>query len=344
MMSETRAVVGRERELSSLERFLDGVPEGPLGFLIEGEVGIGKTTLWKEAAAAARERSYRVLCRPVESETQLAFSALGDLLEDVPAEPLSGLPEPQRRALEVALLRREAEGPAPHPRAVSVGLLGVFRSLAQASPVVVAVDDVQWLDRPSASALEFVARRLTEEPIGLLVAQRREARGDLPLNLERALPEDRFERLPVGPLDVEALDRLLRALLDAQFHRPALVQLHAASGGNPFFALEIARSVLQRDLPLTPGQPLPVPDNLRALVSERLAGLSPSARDVALVVSVLPRATVELIMAAAGGQGGITDLEEAVDAGVLEVDGDRVRFAHPLLASVLYANATAAAA
>ena len=78
------------------------------------------------------------------------------------------------------------------------------------------------------------------------------------------------------------------------------------------------------------------------LVGERLAGLSPSARDVALVVSVLPRATVELARAAAGGHGSIADLEEAVDAGVLEVDGDRVRFAHPLLASVLYANATAA--
>ena len=344
-MSETRAVVGRERELSFLDKFLEVVPEGPVCLLIEGEAGIGKTTLWREAAAAAavRGRSYRVLaCQPVESETQLAYSALGDLLEDVQAEPLSGLPEPQRRALEVALLRREAEGPAPHARAVSLGLLGVFRSLAKASPVVVAVDDVQWLDRPSASALEFVARRLKEEPIGLLVAQRREAGGDVPLDLERALPEGRFERLPVGPLGVEALDGLLRARLNAQFHRQALLLLHATSGGNPFFALEIARSVLQRDVPLTPGQPLPVPDNLRALVSERLAGLTPSAREVALAVSLLPRPTLALVEAAAGGHGTIADLEEAVDAGVLEVDGDRVRFAHPLLASVLYANATAA--
>ena len=133
MSSQPRAVVGRERELDSLERFLDAVPEGAVGLRIEGDVGIGKTTLWKHAAAAARERSYRVLVsRPIESETQLAFAALGDLLEDVGAEPLAGLPEPQRRALEVALLRREAEGPAPHSRAVALGLLGVLRSLAQA--------------------------------------------------------------------------------------------------------------------------------------------------------------------------------------------------------------------
>ena len=342
MSSETRGLVGRERELDSLERFLDAVPEGPVGLWIEGEVGIGKTTLWKQAAAAARERSYRVLVsRPIESETQLAFAALGDVLEGVAAGSLSGLPVPQQRALEVALLRREAEGPAPHSRAVALGFLGVLRSLAQRGPVVVAVDDVQWLDSPSASALEFVARRLGEEPIGLLVAQRREPGDTSALGLERALSGDRFERLSVGPLDVEALDRLLRAVLDGQFHRAALEQLHAASGGNPFFALEIARSLLQRELPLSPGRPLPVPDNLRLLVSERLAGLSPSARDVALVVSVLPRATVELAQTAAGGHGSIADLEEAIDAGVLEVDGDRVRFAHPLLASVLYANAAA---
>ena len=342
MSSQAEAVVGRERELDSLERFLDAVAKHPAGLHLGGDAGIGKTTLWKCVVAGARERSFHVLVsRPVESETQLAFSALGDLLEDVGGEPLSGLPEPQRRALEVALLRREAEGPAPHPRAVSLGLLGVVRSLARSRPVVVAVDDVQWLDRPSATALEFVSRRLDEEPIGLLVAQRGDAQGDRLLDLERALPEGRVERLPVGPLDVDALDRLLRARLDAQFNRPALIQLHAASGGNPFFALEIARSVLQRDVPLTPGRPLPVPDNLRTLVSERLAGLSPSARDVALVVSVLLRATVELIELTAGGQGSFTGLEEAVDAGVLEVDGDRARFAHPLLASVLYANATA---
>jgi DNA-binding CsgD family transcriptional regulator len=343
MSSQSRVVVGRERELGSLETFLAAVTEHPVALMIEGEAGIGKSTLWQHAAAVARERSYRVLVsRPVESETQLAFSALGDLLEDVPTEAMSGLPEPQRRALEVALLRREAEGPAPHPRAVSLGLLGVFRSLAQASPVVLAVDDVQWVDRPSASALEFVARRLKEEPIGLLVAQRGEARSDLPLDLERALPEDRFERLLVGPLAVEALDRLLRARLEAQFHRPVLVQLHTASGGNPFFALEIARSVLQHDVPLTPGRPLPVPDNLRALVSERLSGLSSPARDVALVVAVLRRATVDLVRAAAGTPGTDAALDEGVDAGVVEVDGERVRFTHPLLASVLYAGTTGA--
>src|SRR5262245_53127062 len=111
MSSQAVAVVGRERELDALERFLDAVRERPVGLHLEGEPGIGKTTLWKRAVSSARERSYRVLVsRPVESETQLAFAALGDLLEDVPTDALSELPEPQRHALEVALLRREAGG------------------------------------------------------------------------------------------------------------------------------------------------------------------------------------------------------------------------------------------
>lgn len=340
---ETRSVVGRERELSCLESFLDAVPAGPVGLLLEGEVGVGKTTLWKEAIAAGSGRSYRLLsCRPVESEAQLAFAGLGDLLEEVSEETMAGLPAPQRRALEVALLRAEADGPAALPRAVSLSVLGVLRALAQVSPVVVAVDDVQWLDRPSAVALEFVVRRLKEEPIGLLVSKRGEAAGDFPLGFDRAFPEGRVDRLLVGPLDLDALDRVLRARLDAQFPRPTLALLHASSGGNPFFALELARAVLQREPQLGPGEPLPVPDSLRVLVSERLARLAPATREVAFLVSGLSRATVELVQAAAGGRRPAAGLAKAVSAGVLDVDGGRVRFAHPLVASVVYGDATAA--
>jgi DNA-binding CsgD family transcriptional regulator len=342
-MVEKPALVGREQELDELARFLDAVPAGPVGLLLEGDAGIGKTTLWREAVWAALDRSYRVLsCRPVGSEAQFAFAGLGDLLEEVSEETMAGLPAPQRRALDVALLRAEAEGPAALPRAVSLSVLGVLRALAQVSPVVVAVDDVQWLDRPSAVALEFVVRRLKEEPIGLLVSKRGEATDDFPLGFDRAFPESRVDRLLVGPLDLDALDRVLRARLDAQFPRPALAQLHASSGGNPFFALEMARAVLQREPQLGRGEPLPVPDSLRVLVSERLARLAPATREVAFVVSGLSRATVELVQAAAGGRRPAAGLAKAVDAGVLEVDGGRVRFAHPLVASVVYADATAA--
>src|SRR5262245_10774286 len=225
MSSQAVAVLGRERELDSPDRFPAAVAEHPAGLLLEGEVGIGKTTLWQRVVAGARTRTYHVLVsRPVESETQLAFAALGDLLEDVPTEAMSGLPDPQRRALEVALLRSEADGPAPLPRAVALGLLGVVRSLSDSRPVLLAVDDVQWLDRPSASALGFVARRLREGPIGLLVARRLEP-GNVPAPTEPAVPDDLFERLTVGPLDLDTLDRLLRGRADVQLNRPTLAEL-----------------------------------------------------------------------------------------------------------------------
>lgn len=339
MAAVAEQIVGRDTELEVLARFLDAVPAGPTGLLIEGEAGIGKTTLWKSALADAAERSYRVLAaRPTEAETALPFAGLGDLLEEVSKETLARLPDPQHRAVEIALLRAEAEGPPMHRRAVSLGLLGVLHSLAQASPVVVAVDDAQWLDRPSANALAFAARRLKEEPIGLLVAHRLEDGRQIPLNLEGALPEGRLDRLPVGPLAIDVLDHLLRARLDVQLKRPVFVRLHGASGGNPFFALEIARTLLARERPLDPEQPLPVPENLRELVRKRLARLPAPAREAALVASALSRPTVALVEAALAGRTRTMALEKAIDAGVLQLEGERLRFTHPLLATVAYGD------
>jgi len=341
-MVEKPALVGRERELQELVRFLDAVRSGPVGLLFEGDAGIGKTTLWREAVSAALDRSYFVLsCRPVESEAQLAFSALGDLLEEVPDSAAADLPMPQRRALDVALLRMEAEGPPPLPRAVSLGVLGVLRALAASGPVVIAVDDVQWLDRPSASTLEFAVRRLRSEPIGIVLA-RRGVDADVPLALDRARPGEAVRRLLVGPLGGDSLERLVRARLDVHLGPPALRQLEAASGGNPYFALELARSLEERDVPLGPGEPLPVPVSLRMLLGERLADLAPAAREVALAAAALARPTVALVGASLRSADPAAALAGAVDAGVLEIDGDRLRFAHPLIASVVYADAPAA--
>ena len=340
-MVEKPALVGRERELDELALFLDAVPSGPVGLLFEGDAGIGKTTLWREAVSAALDRSYCVLsCRPVESEAQLAFTALGDLLEEVPDSATAELPVPQRRALDVALLRTEAEGPPPLPRAVSLGVLGVLRALAASGPVVIAVDDVQWLDRPSASTLEFAARRLRGEPIGVVLASRG-VDADVPLALDQALPGEAVRRLLVGPLSGDSLERLVRARLGVHLGPPALRQLEAASGGNPYFALELARSLAERDVPLGPGEPLPVPGSLRTLLGERLADLAPAVREVALTVSALARPTVALVEASLRSADPAAALAGAVDAGVLEIDGDRLRFAHPLIASVVYADAPA---
>ena len=166
-------IIGREEELAELRGFLDAADRVPAAFLMEGEPGIGKTVLWRAGVELARARHFRVLTAiPATAETRLSFAALADLLEPVLADVLPSLPRPQRRALEIALLLDGPPGPAPDPRAVAFAFLTAVRALARGGPVVVAIDDIQWLDGPSASTVEFAIRRLHNEPVVFLLALR----------------------------------------------------------------------------------------------------------------------------------------------------------------------------
>ena len=336
MSAEPQRIIGRDPELRRIDEFLDAIQAGPIALVLEGEIGIGKTALWKQGLAAATARSHRVLsCRPIDIEAQLAYAALGDLLAEVPEEVLTQLPGPQRRALEAALLRAEPEEQQSLPRAVALGLLGVLRALARQGPTVVGIDDVQFLDPPSRSALAYAARRLSDERLGLLLARRLEGAPEVPLDLERALPEGRLRHLPVGPLTAAELEHLLGARLPAPLPRPRLVRLHSMSGGNPFFALEIGSAILRGDDPHAPTEELPIPASLQELVRDRVALLAPSAREAVQVVAALSRPTMTLIDRVMGGH---QEIDAAVAAGVVELDNDQVRVAHPLLASVILAQ------
>ncbi|MGH3134338.1 MAG: LuxR family transcriptional regulator, partial [Gaiellaceae bacterium] len=210
---------------------------------------------------------------------------------------------------------------------LSVALLEI---LAADEQLVLAVDDVQWLDPSSASALGFALRRLRDEPVLLLFA-RRVGRG-AQAELEGALAADRIQQLQLGPLSLGALHRLLRARLGTPFARPTLTRLWETSGGNPLFALELARALERRGGRVDPGAVLPIPDNLDELVNARVDVLTRPAREVARVVAVLAEPTVRLVEAAVGSPAA-RGLADAVHARVLEVDGERIRFTHPLLAS-----------
>jgi DNA-binding CsgD family transcriptional regulator len=321
------AIVGRELELKTLEDFV--ARPGFSALLIEGEAGIGKSTLWWAGVEQARERGRRVLlARPAEAEAQLAFGSLADLVEPVLAEALAPLPAPQRHALEVALLLAEAER-APEPRAIALALLSALRGLAANRPLVVAVDDVQWLDPASADALSFAIRRLEAEPIVLLLSRRGGEGEPLSLGLDRALPKQRPTRLTVGPLSLGALHRLLGDRLGVNFNRPTLIRLAEVSGGNPFFALELGRVLRRRGGTLFPAEELPIPDSLDELVRARLRALPAGTRMALAAVAALAEPELRLVER----EG---DLDPAFDAHVIELDGKRVRFAHPLLAAGAY--------
>ena len=334
MTADTTAIVGRADELRQVIAFVDAVADGPAALLLEGEPGIGKSTLWSEGTVVAAERSHQVLsCRPVESETQLGFAALGDLLGGVADAVVAELPSPQRRAIDVALLRAEPEGTGSLQRAVAVATLGVLRRLAQDAPTIVAIDDVQWLDQPSAAALGFVVRRLRDERIGLLLTRRMQPAG-LPLELATALPEARVSRVEVRPFDRAALGRIVSLRLDWTLPPPVLDRLHRTTAGNPFYALEVGRAMDVSDL----GAELHVPAPLQELVGARLALLEAPAREAVELAAALSRPTVMLLDAVMHGGHAPAAIEAAASAGVLETDGRAVRLAHPLLGSVAYAR------
>jgi ATP/maltotriose-dependent transcriptional regulator MalT len=332
-------IVGRGNELSRLDAFIDDVTNGPAALLLEGESGIGKTTLWKRGVAAAAERGWRVLStRPAESEAKLSYAGLADLLE-ASDDVLQALPDPQRNALDVALLRTEPEDGSSDARAVSAAVLTALREAAAAGPVLIALDDTQWLDPSTASALGFAVRRLDSEPIGLLLA-RREAGSALPFGLSRAFPEGRIARIRLEPLSVDDLGALLHVRLGASLPRPTLKRLHEMSGGNPFFALEIARAELRGELRPT-GAALPIPQTLREdLLRDRLRALPSANRETLLYASACSRPTVELLEAVTGSANVAGQLTKAVGAGIVETDGDDVRFTHPLYGSAIYAEAS----
>ena len=321
-------LIGRDEELQRVQRFLDRA--GARTLLIAGEAGVGKTSLWQTAVGRAEAAGMGALAaRPTEAETSFAHAALGDLLGPHP-EVLEDLPAPQRRALEVALLvaeRREA----PDQQAVALATLAALRALSRTAPLVVAVDDVQWLDRPTAAVLAFAARRLADEPVGLLIAQRTAGAGSAPLGLDRPPAADRLDRLVLAPLSLGAVQRLLQRRLGWVPSRPVLHQVHELSGGNPFFALELGRAVQAGSLHLRPGEPLPV--TLDALVGARLHGLSPIARRALAVAASMGQPTLAIVNAVVGDDS----LAEAERAQIVDVRDGVVRFAHPLLASGAYA-------
>jgi DNA-binding CsgD family transcriptional regulator len=329
-------IIGREQELAATGRLLDRAAEGTAALVFDGEAGIGKTTLWLHAVGAAASRGFHVLqARPAESEATLSYTALADLVGTAFDETKDELPPLQQRALETALLLGDADESAD-ARTTAAALVAVLHALASRGPVLLAVDDVQWLDAASGQALAFAARRLPAG-LALLVARRVEGDADLPLGLARALPEDRCERIVVGPLTVAALHHLISGRLGTSLSRPLLIRLADACGGNPFFALEIAR-VLGRD---DGGhEPLPVPRSLEDLVAARVAVLSLDARIVALAAAALSQPTVATVVEAFDGQGDArAAVIEAEEASVLVAERDRIRFTHPLLASVVYRSA-----
>ena len=163
----------RTAEWHRVRDFAQEVRTLPAALAIQGEAGAGKSTLWRAGIETAVVAGHGLLrSEPSASETDLSFAGLADLLSGVLPRVAEQIPAPQREALEIALLLRPAGDEPPTARAIALALLTALRACVSEGPVVVAVDDVQWLDEASLDALAFALRRVTSGPLSLLVAAR----------------------------------------------------------------------------------------------------------------------------------------------------------------------------
>jgi DNA-binding CsgD family transcriptional regulator len=319
---------------------LDALVSGPAGLALEGAPGIGKTTVWRDAVRSASDRGYGVLATaPAERDTDLAFTGLGDLFDRLPTHVVATLPAPQRRALDVALFVEDAIAAPDDPQALPRATLRILRALSADRPLLVAIDDEQWLDRPTARVLAFALARLRDEPVGVLIARRPQSAGVLWHELARGFGEDGLPSVTLGPLELAELGQLLGRELGKAPSRPRLRRIHEISAGNPLYAVAIARELDptgHRDvgdsdvLRLTP--------TLSTAIAQRISRLDTRERDALLVTAALPTATPAQIQVILPGFG-LGDLDAARSAAIVDLEGEHVRFTHPLLASAVYAQA-----
>jgi DNA-binding CsgD family transcriptional regulator len=328
-----RDVIGREEEHAALSAFVDAIPAGTCSLVLHGEPGIGKTTLWEDGIQVAGSQGMRVLAaRAGQAESQLSFTVLSDLLADVDDDVLAALPAPQRTALEVALLRRDPAGRPPEPRAISAGLLGALRLLSERGPLLVAIDDIQWLDAASAEAFHFAVRRLRAEPIGLLLTERSGA----PSPLRDALDQASLAFMEVRPLSFGAVRRMLGERFGLVVSRQTLRRIIGATNGNPLFVLEIGRTLVERHTDELADELL-LTGSVENLLVARVDGLEPPVRRSVLAVALSDEIRRDELRSIAPDGS----LDDAVDAGLLVMDGERVRLFHPLLAAAVRSRTSA---
>src|ERR1700733_10152941 len=262
-------VLGREAEQRQLEQLLAEPADWPAGLALEGAAGIGKSTLWRRTLALARDEGVQVIeTAPSEPDRGLAFAALGDLFYSLSADALGALPRPQRSAVSAALCLEDAQ-PGSHPEALARGVLGILRGLAAAAPLLIAIDDEQWLDPPTARVLALALCRLRDDPIGVLLARRPESDSALWPELERGFAGIGVETLVVGPLASGELGQLVAKRFGHPIARVRLRRICDASGGNPLYALAIASGLEQRGV-ASGGLDLPIPDSLALAMADGL--------------------------------------------------------------------------
>ena len=336
--------------------------------VLTGSSGIGKTAVMDALGASAHQRGERVLrVSGAETERWISFAGLAELLGQMPEEYVAELPEPQRAAVNAVLLRGRSAGSSSRVRlARRLAWHALLERCAGASPVLILIDDAQWLDAASADVIAFAARRTAGRRIRAVVAERwpdREDESKAELADEGAdLPGDaevesgswrvtmlrggrppRASALAPAPVTELAVPPLgpadLAELLDL-YGLPARTasKLHADSGGNPYLALALAGAFADNTSAVW--RPAPLPQRIHALLQDRVGALPVEVRETLLTAALATRPTVELLLRA-GRVDADHDIRLAAAAGLLVTDGSVVRFTPPAVATVVAESVTA---
>ena len=312
----------------------------PAALALEGEAGIGKTTVWLRATEDAAAQGFRVLvARGAPTEVTFAYAAIADLGRTVEDFMVADLPARQRAAVNRLLLRDE-DGPDTDERVVGAAFVAILQRMASDGPVLVAIDDAHWLDTASRAVLSFATPRLTGRIALLLGARTGDGAASDALSWLRLGNPESTVRLRIRPLSLGATHALISQRLGHALPRPTTARIHEISAGNPFYALELARAATESQL-----QPVAhLPGSLALLVRDRLANMATEVREVLLAVASCTRPTTALLAKITGQsvEELVDLLDAAAAAGVVAYNGNRVGFTHPLLAHGAYTLAAPA--
>ncbi len=324
-------LIGRARERARVERLLLEAREGRSGaLLLVGEAGIGKTALLEHALAEAEAAGMLILrARGMQSESDIPFAGLSELLAPL-LERVDGIPPTQAAALRGALAL--GEGTAHDRFAVPAGVLSLMAGAAEERPVLVVIDDAQWLDESSLDAMLFAGRRLGAEGIAVLAALRTGPGSRMEL-------DPWLERLEVGPLEAEDARTLLEQCQGTRLAVPEAERLVAGAAGNPLALQEIP--TLLTDAQLAGREPLESPlrpgTGIKRAFRRRVDQLPDDARRALLVAAASESSRVDAILGGMREIGLDADaLEPAEAAELVRVAAGRLDFRHPLLRSTAY--------
>jgi DNA-binding NarL/FixJ family response regulator len=334
-------LIGRGSERAETMAALDATAGRTAAVLLTGEAGIGKTAIWESIVAQRRAAGDHVLIsRATSAEARLPWVGMTDLMRSMPSTALDSLPDVQRRALEVVSLQTGSiqASETLDERMVGTALLSALQAASNTAPVLLAIDDLPYLDTASASAVAFALRRIEGRHPARLLATIRDHDARLPVL--QGLPSDRCSVISIGPLTLGALFDLLQTRRGIRLARPILLRVYETSGGNPLYALELARALDQLEISPKAGTPLPVPASLNALVDARVRDLPDDVAAVVAATAAAWRFTADDRDADAIAQAvaaGMVVVDEPLVIGAAAV----VRAAHPLLSAAAYNGLTA---